>query len=90
MANLSIDQNHISQTDSANVTVEIDDSVILRCNQTLKLESAIEILNNTDQYKVINKVPENPKGGDTFLLIPHPGDEGTQIQLCGLVYFLSF
>ena len=53
-----------------------DDIVILRCNQTLKLETAIEILNNTDQYKVINKVPDNPKGGETFLLIPPPGDEG--------------
>jgi len=52
------------------------DPVILRCNQTLKLETAIEILHNTDQYKVINKVPDNPKGGDTYLLIPAPKDDG--------------
>jgi len=74
MAGLSIDQNILTQSEVGNES--IDDIVILRCNQTLKLETAIEILNNTDQYKVINKVPENPKGGDTYLLIPHqPGDE---------------
>lgn len=79
------------------VTVE-DDPVILRCNQTLKLDTAIEILNNTDQYKVINKVPDNPKGGDTYLLIPPPGDEGmnkvlfvhNKVSLRFLLPFLHF
>ena len=68
-----------AETDQNNVsTTQIDsDSVILRCNQTLKLETAIQILNNTDQYKVLNKVPETPKGGDTYLLIPpSQKDEG--------------
>ena len=70
------------------------DSVILRCNQTLKLETAIEILNNTDQHKVINKVPENPKGGDTYLLIPAQKDDGKCYffhfyQLLFLLYLLQ-
>ncbi|XP_057313524.1 uncharacterized protein LOC130654889 [Hydractinia symbiolongicarpus] len=82
MAALVVDQNIVNatgdSTDNSSTVitpVDVDDPVILRCNQTLKLETAIEILGNTDQHKVINKVPENPKGGDTFLLIPHPGDE---------------
>ncbi|XP_066919406.1 uncharacterized protein [Clytia hemisphaerica] len=41
----------------------------------LEARDSIEILNNTDQYKVINKVPENPKGGDTYLLIPAQKDD---------------
>lgn len=84
MAALVVDQNIVNatgdSTDNSSTVitpVDVDDPVILRCNQTLKLETAIEILGNTDQHKVINKVPENPKGGDTFLLIPHPGDEGS-------------
>ena len=64
------------QVDNCGLQPSEEDNVILRCNQTLKLEVAIDILNNTDQHKVINTVPESPKGGDTFLLIPHPGDEG--------------
>ena len=82
MAAQSLDQNitNITALDG-NTTVPVteEDPVILRCNQTLKLETAIEVLNNTDQYKVINKVPESPKGGDTYLLIPHPGDEGKNL-----------
>ena len=55
-----------------------EENIILHCNQTLKLQIAIAILNNTHHYKekLINSVPENPNGGDTFLLIPRPGDEG--------------
>lgn len=64
------------------------DSVILRCNQTLKLETAIHILNNTDQYKVLNKVPETPKGGDTYLLIPpSQKDEGKKNYV--IIIFLN-
>ena len=80
MASTSL-ENQITTTtenpgDVTNAGTGDIDPVILRCNQTLKLETAIEILNNTDQYKVINKVPENPKGGDTYLLIPAPNDDG--------------
>ena len=52
-----------------------DSDVILQCNQTLKLEVAVGILNNIHQYKAIERVPENPKGGDTYLLIPQAGDK---------------
>lgn len=76
MTSLSLEQNISNRLDAGTATI-VDDPVILNCNQTLKLETAVEILNNTDQYKVINSLPENPKGGDTFLIIPlQPGDEG--------------
>ena len=76
MTSLSLEQNISNRLDAGTATM-VDDPVILNCNQTLKLETAVEILNNTDQYKVINSLPENPKGGDTFLIIPlQPGDEG--------------
>ena len=79
MAALSSDHK---QPDNCSTTSSVDgDPVILRCNQTLKLETAIEILNNTDQHKVIHKVPENPKGGDTFLLIPLNGEGELYTQL---------
>ncbi|XP_002168663.2 uncharacterized protein LOC100199922 [Hydra vulgaris] len=72
MASILSDQKQLPNCGTSLVD---SDPVILRCNQTLKLETAIEILNNTDQYKVIHKVPENPKGGDTFLLIPLNGED---------------
>lgn len=79
MTSLSLEQNISNRLDAGTATMG-DDPVILNCNQTLKLETAVEILNNTDQYKVINSLPENPKGGDTFLIIPlQPGDEGIKV-----------
>lgn len=79
MTSLSLEQNISNRLDAGTATM-VDDPVILNCNQTLKLETAVEILNNTDQYKVINSLPENPKGGDTFLIIPlQPGDEGIKV-----------
>ena len=80
----TIEQSGSAETDQNNVSPNQgeSDSVILRCNQTLKLETAIQILNNTDQYKVLNKVPETPKGGDTYLLIPlSQKDEGKKNSL---------
>lgn len=85
MTSLSLEQNISNRLDAGTATM-VDDPVILNCNQTLKLETAVEILNNTDQYKVINSLPENPKGGDTFLIIPlQPGDEGIKV----FVFFAS-
>ena len=57
------------------LTNENDALARTNTNQSLKLEIAIEILNNPDQYKVIESIPDGPEGGDTFLLTPQPGDE---------------